>query len=120
MLRSIIGLHDDHEEEAHDDHGGLHRDLLSTGAVMDRRNALRLAARFSAGFGALSLLGCAADSASALTGTTTDTSSSGATGGTACATKIPTETAGPFPGDGSNGANVLNLTGVVRQDIRSS
>lgn len=33
---------------------------------------------------------------------------------------IPTETAGPFPGDGSNGANVLNQSGVVRRDIRTS
>ncbi len=33
---------------------------------------------------------------------------------------IPTETGGPFPGDGSNGPNVRPLSGVVRQDIRSS
>jgi len=35
-------------------------------------------------------------------------------------TKIPEETAGPYPGEGSNGPNVLNQTGVVRSDIRSS
>jgi protocatechuate 3,4-dioxygenase beta subunit len=33
---------------------------------------------------------------------------------------VPEETAGPYPGDGSNGANVLNQTGVVRNDIRTS
>ena len=33
---------------------------------------------------------------------------------------IPEETAGPFPGDGSNGPNVLAQSGVVRSDIRSS
>ena len=33
---------------------------------------------------------------------------------------IPEETAGPYPGDGSNGPNVLTLDGVVRQDIRPS
>jgi protocatechuate 3,4-dioxygenase beta subunit len=33
---------------------------------------------------------------------------------------IPAETGGPFPGDGSNGPNVRPLSGVVRQDIRSS
>jgi protocatechuate 3,4-dioxygenase beta subunit len=33
---------------------------------------------------------------------------------------IPEETAGPFPGDGSNGPDVLSQTGVVRKDIRSS
>jgi protocatechuate 3,4-dioxygenase beta subunit len=36
-----------------------------------------------------------------------------------CAT-IPEETAGPFPGDGSNGPDILAQSGVVRQDIRSS
>src|SRR5262249_44574874 len=30
------------------------------------------------------------------------------------------ETAGPYPGEGSNGPNVLNQTGIVRSDIRSS
>jgi len=33
---------------------------------------------------------------------------------------IPEETAGPFPGDGSNGPNVLAQSGIVRKDIRSS
>jgi protocatechuate 3,4-dioxygenase beta subunit len=34
--------------------------------------------------------------------------------------ELPEETGGPFPGDGSNGANVLNQTGIVRRDITSS
>ncbi len=34
--------------------------------------------------------------------------------------EIPEETAGPFPGDGSNGPNVLSESGVVRSDIRPS
>ena len=33
---------------------------------------------------------------------------------------MPEETAGPFPGDGSNGPNILAESGVVRSDIRSS
>jgi len=37
----------------------------------------------------------------------------------ACTT-LPRETAGPFPGDGSNGPNALQLSGIVRRDIRSS
>ncbi len=37
-----------------------------------------------------------------------------------CSVEIPKETAGPFPGDGSNGPNVLEASGVVRQDITSS
>ncbi len=35
-------------------------------------------------------------------------------------TPIPEETAGPYPGDGSNGVNVLTQSGIVRSDIRSS
>ena len=42
-----------------------------------------------------------------------------ASSGTTC-TKIPEETAGPYPGDGSNGPNALATSGVVRGDIRSS
>ena len=37
-----------------------------------------------------------------------------------CGVEIPAETAGPFPGDGSNGPNVLAASGVVRQDITFS
>jgi protocatechuate 3,4-dioxygenase beta subunit len=84
----------------HDDFGGLHRDLGLVGATMKRRDMLRLAA----GAGFLHLLGCGGDS----TGVSD-----------ACAI-FPEETAGPYPGDGSNGPNVLSQTGVVRSDIRSS
>lgn len=35
-------------------------------------------------------------------------------------TEVPDETAGPYPGDGSNGVNVLDDSGIVRRDIRSS
>ena len=89
--------------EPHDDFGGLHRDLLSTGVAIGRRRMLRLAA----GLGVVPLLGCASG------GTDPDP------GNGACA-RIPEETAGPFPGEGSIGPNVLNVAGVVRQDIRSS
>lgn len=34
--------------------------------------------------------------------------------------EIPAETAGPFPGDGSNGPDALTAAGAVRRDIRSS
>lgn len=105
---------DSHHDD-HDDHGGLHRDLMATGRSVDRRAMLRTAARFGIGASALHLLGCGGDSP---TGTTTETGTPVTNSGT-CA-RIPEETAGPYPGDGSNGANVLNQTGVVRSDIRSS
>jgi len=34
--------------------------------------------------------------------------------------EIPDETAGPYPGDGSNGPNALTESGVARKDITSS
>ena len=38
----------------------------------------------------------------------------------AAAGAVPEETSGPFPGDGSNGPNVLSESGVVRRDITKS
>src|SRR6186713_2316224 len=46
--------------------------------------------------------------------------STGSADNTDACSLIPNETAGPFPGDGSNGPSVLNQSGVVRSDIRSS
>jgi protocatechuate 3,4-dioxygenase beta subunit len=114
MMKQRIRRIKMHHDEHHDDFGGLHRDLLQTGTSMDRRRAIRHAARFGFGLGALQLLGCAATDS---TGGTIDTGNG--TGAGACSL-IPSETAGPFPGDSSNGPNVLNQTGVVRKDIRSS
>ena len=37
-----------------------------------------------------------------------------------CTAKVPEETQGPYPGDGSNGPSVLGAAGVVRSDIRTS
>src|SRR5262245_57845525 len=100
--------HDDHDD--HDEFGGLHRDLRETSIAMSRRRALKLAAGFSVSLGALQVLGCAGDSASEdITGPITGN-----------CTKVPEETAGPYPAEGSNGPNVLTQTGVVRSDIRSS
>ena len=65
--------------------------------------------------------GSASDAAGAATTTATPAASPTLTRAIAeCGAEIPTETAGPFPGDGSNGPNVLAASGVVRQDITSS
>jgi protocatechuate 3,4-dioxygenase beta subunit len=104
-------LHRPHHDDDHEDYGGLHRDLGLTGRVLPRRELLRLAL----GAGALSLLGCSADGA---TGLDDDGDLSG--GVNATCSKLPEETAGPYPGDGSNGPSVLNQVGVVRRDIRPS
>jgi protocatechuate 3,4-dioxygenase beta subunit len=56
----------------------------------------------------------------AATAAATSATSGGTSGGTSTLTEIPEETAGPFPGDGSNGPDALAEPGIVRRDIRSS
>jgi protocatechuate 3,4-dioxygenase beta subunit len=116
---------DRHDLDRHDhvdDHdGGLAVDLSN---ILARRRALTLLA----GAAVVGLVGCGPDdddsdsasSSSSSTSTTegSSTSSSAAAGGTC--DPIPEETAGPYPGDGSNGPDVLAESGVVRSDITSS
>jgi protocatechuate 3,4-dioxygenase beta subunit len=54
-------------------------------------------------------------------GCSSDTSSVAADAAQAgsCA-RVPAETAGPYPGDGTNGPNALTLSGINRSDIRTS
>lgn len=80
--------------------------------LMSRRSAL---GAFGFGAGALVLAACGGTTPAA-TAPTTDTTSPGTTG----LTEIPDETAGPYPGDGSNGPDALEQSGIVRSDIRSS
>ena len=81
--------------------------------TMDRRRVLRFA---GLGAGAAILAACGADGSK-----TSSTSSSTATSSASGAlTEIPDETAGPYPGDGSNGPNVLTEDGIIRSDITSS
>ncbi len=108
--------HDDH-----DDFGGLHRDLRATGAAINRRQWLRVATTVGAGLGALPFVACDnAMTAPSSTASGASSSASSSSSAAACQTRVPEETAGPYPGDSSNGPNVLNLSGVVRSDIRSS
>jgi len=96
---------DEHGNEIEDHDRGLVHDLQT---LVDRRRALTL-------FGGLGVAG-------ALAACSTGTPSATASGDTADAgvVEAPDETAGPYPGDGSNGQNVLDDSGIVRRDIRSS
>jgi len=87
----------------HDHDRGLQHDLRQLRRLHDRRGVLRM----FAGLSLLPIVGCSSQSIVT------------AADGGSCS-KIPDETAGPFPGDGSNGPNVLTQSGVVRRDIRSS
>ena len=113
----------DLHEGDHDDFGGIERDLPK---LIDRRRALWLV---GGGLGAVALAGCGSSIAKTASSTTTalanaasnstiasgsDIASSGS------CTKIPNETAGPYPGDGTNGPDVLTQSGVVRKDITTS
>jgi hypothetical protein len=75
--------------------------------LLHRRGMLKLVAGVGlAGAGLITLGACGSATASG--------EASSANG------ELPEETSGPFPGDGSNGANVLDQSGIVRRDITSS
>ena len=104
-----MGSMSDHHPDGHgpDEHDlGLRHDLprlLAARPAAPARVGRRRVLGLLAGAGLVAVAGCAAAGGSG---------SSGA--------GIPEETAGPYPGDGTNGPNVLTESGVVRSDIRSS
>ncbi|RYB91126.1 3,4-dioxygenase subunit beta [Nocardioides oleivorans] len=127
--------HGDDEVHEHDlglqhDLGTLQRRGFST---MGRRGVLGVLG----GLGVVAVAGCASDDSTASTATSSSTPTgnppSGGPGGGApdggmggdssvevADGEIPEETAGPYPGDGSNGPDVLSESGVVRSDITTS
>lgn len=102
--------HDDPREAAH--HAGLAADLRT---LLRQAPSRRTFLGLFAGASAITVLGCAADD-----GATGVDARPGADADPSSCSEIPTETAGPYPGDGTNGANALALAGIVRSDIRSS
>jgi protocatechuate 3,4-dioxygenase beta subunit len=100
-------MKDDDAGNEHDHHGGLARDLRRLIHLSSRRQALRL----FAGASLIPILGCGSEDVSDTTGDA---------GGTTTCSNIPEETGGPYPGDGTNGASALTLSGIVRRDIRTS
>lgn len=116
--------HDDNEIHEHD--LGLQHDLDTLKKrSLGRRGVLGI-------FGGLGVAAvataCGADSSgratTADTSTARPTPPAGGMGGDSSVAvadgEIPEETAGPYPGDGSNGPNVLTESGVVRSDITGS
>ncbi len=110
---------------------GLEFDLST---MISRRS---LGMFFGAGGAAAALAACTPGGSGTTTGTSTSAATESATAAATttatptasptltraiaeCGVEIPQETAGPYPGDGSNGPNVLAASGVVRQDITAS
>ena len=118
----------DHREKDLENHDrGLDYDLPR---LLQRRGMLKLVAGAGlAGAGLITLGACADATSTADTGTAQGgkppVRGEGPGGGSAETSdtangEIPEETSGPYPGDGSNGANVLTESGIVRSDITSS
>lgn len=84
------------------------------GTLVNRRSVLGI---FGAGMGALAFAACSSSGAGS---TAAQSATASSTAATSVLAEIPDETAGPYPGDGSNGADVLENSGIVRSDIRSS
>lgn len=98
---------------------GLAFDL---GTILDRRKALSLA---GLGASAFVLAACSSEGSTTATSSASATTASASPSASATAaatygTEMPDETAGPYPGDGSNGQDVLEITGVERSNITTS
>ena len=107
--------HDDTHDDTHDDFGGLQRDAAH---LIDRRRAFAVLG--GAGLDGL-LAACGAGSSTATSSTTGAPATTGPRGALASpGPAIPSETAGPYPADGSNGPNILTDGAVVRPDITTS
>ena len=127
----------DHREDELENHDrGLDYDLPR---LLQRRGMLKLVIGAGlAGTGLLGLAACADDTTGTAAATTGPEGAPPGAGGPpdggnprggaaesqqtsdTANGELPEETAGPYPGDGSNGANVLTESGILRSDITSS
>lgn len=98
---------------------GLAFDL---GTLVSRRRALGV---FGAGASVFALAACSSNA----TSTSSPSASASSAASSASATPSPTatyneempgETAGPYPGDGSNGQDALEISGIERSDITAN
>ncbi|MDO4919051.1 3,4-dioxygenase subunit beta [Kocuria sp.] len=113
--RSFEGRVLDRQDEDVEDQG-LAFDL---GTLIDRRRALGI---FGAGSSVLLLAACGGNSSASPSGSAASSSTASATPSPTATydEEMPQETAGPYPGDGSNGQDVLDVSGVQRSDITKS
>jgi protocatechuate 3,4-dioxygenase beta subunit len=106
-----------HHEDAHPE--GLGADLKHLlRHTTARRQALRMLGLGAVALSPVALIACGGGGDDDTASTTTITGG----GSTASCSVIPSETAGPYPGDGTQSStlDILTVSGVVRSDIRSS
>jgi len=111
------------QEQGDQDNAAYVRRVHDKGLQFDLRtmSRRRLLAAFG-GAGALAIVGgTAACGSTTDTGSTSTAAASTSTSAAAgSATEVASETAGPYPADGSNGPDVRTESGIVRKDIRTS
>ena len=100
-------------------------ELVDQGLSFDVTTLLsrrRMFKAFGLGAATLGLAACGVNSTSAVTSSPSSAAASTSAGSAAAGTlsEIPDETNGPYPGDGTNGPDVLTESGIIRGDIRSS
>lgn len=114
---------DDNGQVIDEDHRGLVYDIRT---LIDRRRALGIFSGVAlttllTACGVKSEADASATPSAAPSASTTPTPSASATAAASAPLgEVPDETGGPYPGDGSNGVNVLDDSGIVRADIRRS
>jgi len=120
-------LHDGRGANAGDDHDGPHDHDLGLKHDLDVLLGRRRLLGILGGLGAAGALAACGQSSTGSTATPSASSASATASASASASssggsvdEVPDETAGPYPGDGSNGPNSLDDSGIVRRDIRSS
>jgi protocatechuate 3,4-dioxygenase beta subunit len=94
--------------------------VTGSAATTSAAGAATTAGSATTAAGTATTAGTAATTAATAATTAASTATTAAAARTTTCEVIPQETAGPYPGDGSNGANALNKSGIVRSDIRSS
>jgi protocatechuate 3,4-dioxygenase beta subunit len=124
--KELIMMRVSHQETDLENHDrGLDYDLPR---LLHRRGMLKLVAGAGLAGAGLITLGACADATSNADASSPQGGNPPGPGGGPQPTEtsdtangeIPEETSGPYPGDGSNGANVLAQSGIVRSDITSS
>ncbi|MBK9475739.1 MAG: intradiol ring-cleavage dioxygenase [Tetrasphaera sp.] len=98
--------------------------IYDRGLEFDVRTLVRRRAALTlfGGAGLAALAACSSDPASTNSSTSASATAASPTAGSSAtpSAEVPDETAGPYPGDGSNGPDVLAQSGVVRSDIATN